>query len=76
MTAPRVAPDHTQTAAQLLRSARIIARLTQQELAAAAGTSQAAISAYEASKRQPSVAALAHLLEHCGQQLTTTPRST
>lgn len=52
--------------AQLIAAARRRAGLTQAELAALAGTSQPAISAYEAGRRSPSVATLQRLLAACG----------
>jgi transcriptional regulator with XRE-family HTH domain len=59
--------------AQELRGARRRAGLTQAQLAAAAGTSQASISAYEAGRKQPSVATLGRLLEACGARLEVRP---
>lgn len=52
-----------------LRSARRRAGLTQAGLAAAAGTSQAAVSGYESGRKHPSVTTLARLLGACGAQL-------
>lgn len=52
-----------------LRAARTAARLTQTELAAAGATSQAAVSAYEAGRKAPSVATLDRLLRACGVRL-------
>lgn len=52
-------------AAQLLATAREEAGLTQSLLAARAGTSQAAVSAYESGRRSPSVATLDRLLAAC-----------
>jgi transcriptional regulator with XRE-family HTH domain len=49
------------------------AGLTQEALAARAGTSQATISAYESGAKQPSVATLARLLEAAGAQLAVEP---
>jgi transcriptional regulator with XRE-family HTH domain len=60
-------------AARELRGARRRAGLTQARLAAAAGTSQASISAYEAGRKQPSVATLGRLLEACGARLEVRP---
>lgn len=53
-------------AAGLISSARRHARVTQTELADRAGTSQAAVSAYESGRRSPSVATLERLLAACG----------
>lgn len=58
-------------AAQLLRSARGHAGLTQRSLAAAAGTSQAAVAAIESGRKQPSVATLDRLLRAAGTELVT-----
>lgn len=58
----------------LLREARDISGLTQAALAARAGTSQAAISAYESGRKQPSVSTLARLLASAGSQLAVAPR--
>ena len=57
------------SAAELLRSARERARLTQRELAERAGVAQSVISVYEAGRRQPSVQTLASLIEATGQRL-------
>ena len=56
-------------AATLLRSARQGAGLTQRSLAAAAGTSQAAVAAIEGGRKQPSVATLDRLLRAAGTEL-------
>src|SRR3954452_462814 len=53
-----------------LRSARERAGLTQGELGARAGTSQATISAYESGSKQPSVATFSRLLAAAGSRLT------
>ena len=53
----------------LIRMARRRAGLTQAELAARAGTSQAAISAYESGRRSPSVDTLARVLLAAGFEL-------
>jgi transcriptional regulator with XRE-family HTH domain len=53
-----------------LRSARQRAGLTQGELAARAGTSQATVSAYENGSKQPSVATFSRLLAAAGSRLT------
>ena len=47
---------------KLLRQGRAAANLTQVELAKRSGESQSTISAYERGRREPSVAALDHLL--------------
>lgn len=56
--------------AATLTTARQRAGLTQTRLADLAGTSQAAISAYEAGRKEPSVATLARLLAATGTRLT------
>ncbi|MEA2458653.1 MAG: hypothetical protein QOC95_1625 [Thermoleophilaceae bacterium] len=61
-------------AGSTLRSARIRAGLTQGELARRAGTSQAAISAYEGGSKQPSLATFSRLLSAAGVRLTVEPR--
>jgi transcriptional regulator with XRE-family HTH domain len=53
-----------------LRSARSRAGLTQGELAARAGTSQATVSAYESGAKQPSVATFSRLLAAAGARLS------
>ncbi len=60
-------------AASALRSARLRAGLTQGALAARAGTSQAAVSAYESARKQPSVATLSRLLAAAGSRLAVEP---
>ena len=62
-------------AAAAIRSARRASRLTQSALAARAGTSQAAISAYESRSKQPSVETLDRLLRAAGYQLAVEPAS-
>jgi predicted nucleotidyltransferase/DNA-binding XRE family transcriptional regulator len=57
------------SAAELLRSARERAQLTQRDLAKRAGVAQSVISVYEAGRRQPSVQTLANLIEATGQRL-------
>ena len=57
------------TAGALLRQARKQAGLSQVELAARAGVTQSVISAYESGQRQPSLPALAHLLDAAGFEL-------
>lgn len=56
-------------AARELRAARIRAGLSQRELAARGGTSQATLSAYEAGHKQPSVGVLERLLRCAGAEL-------
>lgn len=56
-------------AGSLIWQARTAAGLSQAELAAAAGTSQTAISEYENSRRQPTLPALLKLIEAAGQEL-------
>jgi transcriptional regulator with XRE-family HTH domain len=56
-----------------LRSAREGAGLTQGELAARAGTSQATVSAYENGAKQPSVATFSRLLAAAGSRLAVEP---
>jgi transcriptional regulator with XRE-family HTH domain len=56
-------------AAQMLRQARRDAGLTQRELAARAGTSQAAIAAVESGRKQPTAATLSRWLELAGAGL-------
>ena len=58
-----------------LRDARRDAGLSQRELAARVGTSQATISAYENGSKQPSVATLSRLLAATGARLTVTRAS-
>lgn len=58
------------TAGALLRQARKQAGLSQVELAARAGVTQSVISAYESGQRQPSLPALARLLDAAGFELT------
>lgn len=53
----------------LIRMARRQAGLTQTELADRAGTSQAAISAYESGRRSPSVDTLVRILAATGLEL-------
>lgn len=56
-------------AADLLRTARRRAALSQRALAAAAGTSQAAVAAIESRRKQPAVATLDRLLRAAGTEL-------
>lgn len=53
----------------LMRTARNRANLSQRELAARAGTSQAAISAYEGGHKDPSIATLSRILAAAGWRL-------
>jgi transcriptional regulator with XRE-family HTH domain len=55
--------------ASQLHGARRAAGLSQRELARAAGTSQATVSAYEAGRKVPTVATLDRLLGACGASL-------
>lgn len=57
------------TAAELLKAARDRARLTQEQMAQLAGTSQSAIAAYEAGDREPSVPVLKRMLGATGHRL-------
>jgi len=57
-------------AGTLLRQARKRARLSQVNLAARAGVAQSVISAYESGQRQPSIPALARLIDAAGFELT------
>ena len=57
-----------------LRGARRQAGLSQAELAARAGTSQATVSAYEGGRKAPSVATLDRLLAATGMRLAVEPR--
>ena len=57
-------------AGTLLRQARKRAGLSQVDLAARAGVTQSVISAYESGQRQPSVPALARLIDAAGFELT------
>lgn len=60
-------------AARALHESRAAAGLTQAALARRAGTSQAAISAYETGSKQPSVLTLTRLLAAAGARLTFVP---
>src|SRR3954467_9463191 len=53
-----------------LHDARVRAGLSQAELAARSGTSQATISAYESGAKQPSVATFSRLLAAAGARLS------
>jgi transcriptional regulator with XRE-family HTH domain len=60
---------------QLIREARLAAGLTQAQLAARSGTSQATLSAYEGGAKSPSATTLARILAAAGRRLTTTAAS-
>lgn len=60
-------------AGSTLRATRIQAGLTQAELAARAGTSQATLSAYENGTKEPSVATFSRLLAAAGARLAVEP---
>ena len=60
-------------AGRSLRRARLRARLTQAQLAARAGTSQATLSAYEGGSKIPSLPTLERLLAAAGCRLTVEP---
>ncbi len=55
--------------AELVYTTRTEARLTQSELAAAMGTSQSAVAAWENGARTPGVEALERLARACGKHL-------
>lgn len=57
------------SAAELLRTARVRAKLSQRELAERVGVAQSVISVYEAGRRQPSLQTLERLIEATGQRL-------
>lgn len=59
--------------ASTIRSARRRAGLSQAELAARAGTSQATVSAYESGSKEPSLTTLDRLLAASGWRLTVEP---
>ena len=61
------------SAASILRYARLRAGLSQAALAAATGTSQATISAYENGTKEPAVATLSRLLAATGMRLAAEP---
>ncbi|HEV2755597.1 MAG TPA: helix-turn-helix transcriptional regulator [Actinomycetota bacterium] len=56
-------------AGNLIKLARLQRGLTQRQLAARAGTSQAAIAAYEAGRRSPTVETLARIIRSAGFDL-------
>ncbi len=57
------------TAGEVLRQARVVAGLTQREVATRAGVQQSVVSAYESGGREPSLATLSSLVEACGVTL-------
>ena len=61
--------------ARAISSARRAAGLTQMELAARSGTSQATICAYERGTKVPSSTTLARVIGAAGRRLTTAPAS-
>jgi transcriptional regulator with XRE-family HTH domain len=65
---------HHVDVALTLRAWRRRAGLTQADLAARTGTSQATVSAYERATKQPSVATLTKLLDAMGSRLTVESR--
>src|SRR5665213_1245249 len=56
-------------AATVLRDARLRARLSQTELARRAGVAQSVISAYEAGRREPSLATLTRMVKATGHSI-------
>lgn len=60
-------------AARTLRRHRMSANVSQSELAALTGTSQATISAYETGAKQPSLRTFSRLLAATGTRLTVVP---
>lgn len=56
-------------AGSLIRQAREVAGMTQGQLAAAAGTSQSTLAAYESSAKSPSVRTLDRIIRSAGQTL-------
>ncbi len=61
--------SHEQSAAEVLRAARVRAGLSQAGLAARSGVSQSVISVYEGGRRQPSLPMLTRLVEATGCDL-------
>lgn len=59
----------TTWAGNLIKLARLQQGLTQRQLAERAGTSQAAIAAYEASRRSPTVETLVRIIRSAGLDL-------
>lgn len=62
-------------ATDLLREARLAAGLSQAELAARSGTSQATLCSYERGHRTPSAATLERILAAGGRRLSSAPIS-
>lgn len=60
--------------AELLERARQAAGLSQEELAARAGTSRTTISAYEHGRKSPTLATASRLLETAGYELVAQPK--
>jgi ribosome-binding protein aMBF1 (putative translation factor) len=60
---------HGPDAAEILKRARRLAGLTQQDLALRLGTSQQTISVYETSRKQPMMSTLTRLLAGCGLEM-------
>lgn len=60
-------------AADLLREARIRARLSQAEVARRSGTSQAAVARYESGQVSPAASTLERMLQACGYRLGLRP---
>ena len=58
----------------LLEQARRFAGLSQEELAARAGTSRTTLSAYERGRKSPNLATASRIVECAGLELTTQPR--
>lgn len=56
-------------AGNLIKLARMEAGLTQRELARRAGTSQSAIAAYEAGRKEPSLPTIKRIVRGAGQEL-------
>ena len=54
------------SAAELIKAARSLANLSQNELAQGAGVAQSVVSTYEAGRREPSLSTLRHLIEATG----------
>ncbi len=61
-------------AAVEIRRARLAAGLTQALLADRAGTSQATLSAYEAGRKQPTVATFSRILDAAGTRVSASAR--
>ena len=69
-----MADTYERVAAELIRTVRRRAGLTQAELATRSGVARPALSAYENGRRQPSVATLARIAAVCGAKVELTPR--